>query len=170
MRVIVSLLVALCLFAFTANEISAQKKTVILIRHAEKDLSPEQNSSDPELSAAGKERAQRLITAIKKYKPSAIYSTDYKRTRATAAPLAEKYKITPQIYDPRKLDEIAAAVRDSKARRIVVVGHNTTTPALANMLIGEEKFKALAETEYDKIFVLKFGRDGSLKRIELVEY
>jgi broad specificity phosphatase PhoE len=160
---------ALCLFAFTANEVSAQKKTVILIRHAEKDLSPEQNSSDPELSAAGKERARRLIAAIKKYKPSAIYSTDYKRTRATAAPLAEKNKLTPQIYDPRKLDGIAAAVRDSKARRIVVVGHNTTTPALANMLIGEEKFKALTETEYDKIFVLKF-RNGQLSKIELLTY
>jgi phosphohistidine phosphatase SixA len=45
-----------------------------------------------------------------------------------------------------------------KIKRLVVVGHNTTTPALVNMLIGQEKYKALAETEYDKIFVLKIKK------------
>ena len=157
------------LFVLLGGEASAQKKTVILLRHAEKDLSPEQNSSDPELSAAGKERAQRLIKAIKKYKPYAIYSSDYKRTRATAAPLAEKSKIAVQIYDARKMNDIFAVVKESKARRLVVVGHNNTTPALTNLLIGENKFKQLLETEYDKIFILKF-KNGRLKRIELREY
>ena len=42
-----------------------------------------------------------------------------------------------------------------KIKRLVIVGHNTTTPALVNMLIGQEKYKALAESEYDKIFVVK---------------
>ncbi|HEV7643536.1 MAG TPA: phosphoglycerate mutase family protein [Pyrinomonadaceae bacterium] len=169
MKIILTLMLGAGLFVFLGGEARAQKKTVILIRHAEKDLSPEQNSSDPELSAAGKERAQRLPKAIKKYRPYAIYSSNYKRTRATAAPLAEKYKIEAQIYDPRKLNDIAASVKDSKARRIVVVGHNTTTPQLINLLIGEQKFKELLETEYDKIFVLKF-KNGQLKRIELLEY
>lgn len=169
MKSVIFLLLGACLFTFAAGEVSAQKKTVILLRHAEKDLSPEQNSSDPELSAAGKERAQRLIKALKKYRPFAIYSSDYKRTRATVAPLAEKYKINVQIYDPRKLNDIAAAVRGSNARRIVVVGHNTTTAALTNLLIGEKKFKDLLETEYDKIFILKFKK-GQLRRVELAEY
>jgi len=169
MKSIIFLLLGACLFTFAAGEVPAQKKTVILLRHAEKDLSPEQNSSDPELSAAGKERAQRLLRALKKYRPFAIYSSNYIRTRATAAPLAEKYKITVQIYDPRKLSDIAAAVTESNARRIVVVGHNNTTSALTNLLIGEKKFKDLLETEYDKIFILKF-KNGSLRRIEMVEY
>jgi broad specificity phosphatase PhoE len=158
------------LFVFLGGEASAQKKTIILLRHAEKDLSPEQNSSDPELSPAGKERAQRLVKVLKKYKAGAIYSSEYKRTKATAAPLAASRKLTVGSYDPRKLDDIAEILRQSKIRHIVIVGHNTTTPALANLLIGEEKFKALAENEYDKIFILKFRKDGSLKRVELVEY
>lgn len=169
MKIFLYLFIASSLFAFSGSEIFAQKKTIILLRHAEKDLSPEQNASDPELSAAGKERAQRLIKAIKKYKPYAIYSSDYKRTRATAAPLAEKYQITVQIYDPRKLNDIFTAIKESKARRIVVAGHNNTTPALVNLFAGENKFKQLDENEYDKIFILKF-KNGKLKRIELVEY
>ena len=155
---------------FSVMEVSAQKKTVILIRHAEKDLSPEQNSSDPELSPAGRERAERLVKAIRKFKIYAIYSSDYKRTRATVAPLAAKYKLEPQIYDPRKLDDIAAAIKTSKARRIIVAGHNNTTPALTNMLIGEEKYKQLGENEYGKIFILRFRKNGTLKRVEVLTY
>jgi broad specificity phosphatase PhoE len=155
--------------AFTAN-VPAQKKTIILLRHAEKDLSPEQSTSDPDLSAAGKERAQRLITALRKHKPSAMYATEYKRTQQTAAPLAAKSKLTVERYDPRKLKDFQTVLRDSKARRIVVVGHNNTTPALVNLFVGEEKFKQLPETEYSKIFILKFRKDGSLKRLGLVEY
>jgi 2,3-bisphosphoglycerate-dependent phosphoglycerate mutase len=170
MKMILSLMLGVGLIVFSGGETLAQKKTVILIRHAEKDLSPEQNSSDPELSAAGKERAQRLVTALKNLRPYAIYSSDYKRTRATAAPVAAKYNLEPQIYDPRKLNDVAGLVKENKARRILVVGHNNTTPALTNFLIGADKFKALAETEYDKIFILRFGKNGQLKRIELMEY
>lgn len=170
MKIIIFVLIALCVLGFTAGEVAAQKKTIILLRHAEKDLSPEQNSSDPDLSAAGKARAERLISALRKYKAGAIYATEYKRTQQTAAPLAAKSKLTVQSYDPRKLKDMQALLRQSKERRIVVVGHNNTTPALVNSFIGEDKFKQLAETEYDKIFILKFRKDGSLKRLELMEY
>jgi 2,3-bisphosphoglycerate-dependent phosphoglycerate mutase len=167
MKIILTLLLGL--IVFSGVEAAAQKKTVILLRHAEKDLSPEQNSSDPDLSAAGKERAERLKSALRKLKPYAIYSSDYKRTRTTAAPLAAKHKIEVQIYDPRKLNDIATLIKDSKARRIVVVGHNNTTPALANMLMNSTMFKDLDENEYDKIFVLRF-KDGKLSKLEIITY
>lgn len=153
-----------------AGEVSAQKKTIILLRHAEKDLSPEQNSSNPDLSAEGKARAERLVATLRKHKVSAIYSSEYKRTQQTAAPLAAKSGVTVESYDPRKLKDMEATLRASKARNIVVVGHNNTTPALVNLFVKYDQFKQLPESEYSKIFILKFRKDGSLKRLDLIEY
>lgn len=164
MKIFVALFLGLFLFTFFVNDLFAQKKeiTVILLRHAEKDLSDELNDPDPELSAPGKERAQRLVETIRKYKPQAIYSSNFKRTRATVTPLADRinsrYRTMIQIYDPKKLDELVNRLMESGVRSIVVAGHNSTTPALANLLIKQNKYKSLAETEYDKIWIIKIKK------------
>lgn len=165
--VLLSLVLGLC-FVFTENA-SAQKKTIILLRHAEKDMTDPANS-DPDLSAEGKARAERLTRALRKHKVSAMYATEYKRTQLTAAPLAAKTGLTVEPYNPRKLKDFEATLRASKARAIVVVGHNNTTPALVNLFVKYDQFKQLPESEYSKIFILKFRKDGSLKRLDLVEY
>ena len=160
MKVIFSLFIALFLFVFAANDLYAQHRnlTVILLRHAEKDASPNADRVNPELSAEGKLRAQKLVKIINKYKPDAIYSSDFIRTRATVAPLASKRKITVEVDDHRNLKQLAGLILSGRVKRLVVVGHNTTTPALVNMLIGQEKYKPLAESEYDKIFVVKIKK------------
>jgi 2,3-bisphosphoglycerate-dependent phosphoglycerate mutase len=160
MKIIVSLFIGLFLFAFAQTSLFAQHRnlTIVLLRHAEKDASPNADKVNPELSADGKLRAQRLVKVVKKYKPDAIYSSDFIRTKTTAAPLAEKRKLSVQIYNHRNLKELADLIMSGKIKRLVIVGHNTTTPALVNMLIGEEKYKALAESEYDKIFVVKIKK------------
>ena len=160
MKIIVSLFIALFLFTFSARDTAAQHRnlTVILLRHAEKDASPTADKTNPELSAEGKLRAQRLVKVINKYKPDAIYSSDFIRTRATVSALAERRKLGVQVYDHRNLKALADLILSGKIKRLVVVGHNTTTPALVNMLIGQEKYKALAESEYDKIWVVKIKK------------
>lgn len=164
MKIVVSLFLGLLLFGFT-NDLFAQNRkiTIILLRHAEKDLSGNEDNPDPDLSAAGKLRAERLVKTIKKYKPMRLYATDYKRTRQTATPLSEKRKLPIQIYDSKKLDELAAQILSfRKSRRIVVVGHNSTTPALANLLVKQDKYKPLAESEYDKIWIIRIKK-GKIK-------
>lgn len=164
MKIIASALFALLLFTFANSELYAQKtKTFILLRHAEKATADGVMNTDPELSAAGKERATRLVKKVKKYKPKAIYSTNFIRTRSTVQPLAEKRKLQTQIYDHKKLPEFYQMIMDSKDKKIVVVGHNVTVPALANMLIKEEKYKTLDESEYDKIWVIKVKK-GKMKK------
>ena len=164
MKILVSLFLGLFIFTFAASDVFGQKGeiTIILLRHAEKDLSDDLNDPDPELSAAGKERAQKLVETIRKYKPQAIYSSNFKRTRATVLPLAERinprYRTMIQIYDHRKLDELVNRMMASNIRSIVVAGHNSTTPALANLLIKQNKYKTLPETEYDKIWIIKIKR------------
>ncbi len=161
MKILVSLFLGLFLFTFASGNVFAQYKkiTVILMRHAEKDVSDEADSADPELSEAGKARAQKLAEIALKYKPEIIYSTDYIRTKATVAPLASKLRAMTFIYDPKNLDQIYDAIMSGKYKRIVIVGHNTTTPALANLLLKEEKYQRLGENEYDKIFVVKIKKN-----------
>ena len=162
MKIIFSLFIALFLFTFAGGKVYAQKEhrnlTIILLRHAEKDASPSADKVNPELSADGKLRAAKLVKIVNKYKPDAIYSSDFIRTRETVAPLALKRGLNVQIYDHRNLKALAELILSGKIKRLVIVGHNTTTPALVNLLIGQEKYKALAETEYDKIFVVKIKR------------
>lgn len=154
-------LVILALSPLFVSDAFAQhrKLTVILFRHAEKDISEGADTANPELSAAGKLRAEKLAEIVDKYQPDIIYSTDYIRTKATVRPLAKKRRAMTFIYDPRNLNQMRDAILSGKFKRIVVVGHNTTTPALVNLLIGQNKYKTLAETEYDKMFVVKIRKN-----------
>ncbi|MDQ4121274.1 MAG: histidine phosphatase family protein [Acidobacteriota bacterium] len=161
MKISISLFLGTLLFLFTVSNVSAQKNevTVILLRHAEKDTSATADKVNPDLLPEGKARAQRLVEIIKKYKPDVIYSSDFIRTKSTVAPLAEKRKVPIQIYDHKKIDELAALIMNGKGKSIVVVGHNTSTPALANMLIKQEKYKTLDESEYGKIWIIKISKE-----------
>src|SRR5688572_11237751 len=132
-KILVPLFLGVFLFMFAASDLFAQNRkfTVILIRHAEKDVSDGGASSNPGLSTEGRLRAARFAKIIKKYKPRRIYSTDYKRTKETAIPLSEIRKLPIQSYDPRKQKELVEQILSfQKQRRIVVVGHSNTIPAL----------------------------------------
>lgn len=162
MKFYIFFLTLLCLFAFTANTGFAQQKhqklTIILLRHAEKDKEQESNTLDPDLSTEGAARAQRLISILNKYKPDAVFSTQFKRTYQTVRPFARTKRMMVQFYNVKNLDEIAAIAQAGNFKRIVIVGHNSTTPTLANLLIGENKYKFLGENEYDKMWIIKIKK------------
>ena len=174
MKIIISFLFALFLLSFTGGDVFAQNKkmTIILLRHAEKDLSGGAENPDPVLSEEGKQRAERLIKTIKKYKPRALYSSNFQRTRATVTPLAEKtvrgYRLQIQLYDHRKLDEFVGRLLATNEKTVVVSGHNTTTPALANLLVKQNKYKTLDESEYNKIWIIEI-KNGKVKD-KVIEY
>lgn len=162
----------LSLFLLASSGIYAQNTTFILVRHAEKDSSPTASKTDPELTAAGKERAARLYNLVKDCRPQYIFSTTFKRTISTAVPTAESvipnYRLQIQFYDYDELDEFAAKILGLKARCVLVVGHNSTTPALANLLIKQEKYRTLAENEYNKAFFVTV-KNGKIED-KMVEY
>jgi len=169
------LLTFLFLFAFSTNLFAQNGDvTIILLRHAEKDLSPGADKNDPELSAEGKLRAERLVEVIKKYHPTQFYTTNYRRTRATLAPLAATtvpagFIRQVQYYDHNELEDFAARLLKTNAGgTIVVAGHNTTTPTLANFLLKSEKYKYLQDNEYDKIFIIKIK--GNKITDEVIKY
>jgi 2,3-bisphosphoglycerate-dependent phosphoglycerate mutase len=144
----------------------AQKKTIILVRHAEK---ADQTSVDPELSAEGKQRAERLARVVKKYKPGAVYSTDFKRTRDTAGPMAARRRLKVQTYDAKKPDELIDAVMKSNTKRFLIVGHSNTIPGLANALGKKDLFKNLDDSEYGAIWIVLI-KDGQVKKTEIIPY
>ena len=141
---------------------NGQKMTIILVRHAEKDTSPTADKKNPDLTEAGKQRAEKLLQTVKKYQPQEINSTNLTRTRATVTPLAvnlhDKYRLQIQIYDPSELEKFAEKLLASNYTSIVVVGHSNTTPTLANLLIKENKYKDLPDSEYGKIWIVEIKK------------
>jgi broad specificity phosphatase PhoE len=144
-------------------------KTIILVRHAERADTGMTASNDPELSAAGRDRAERLVKRVGKFRPGAFYSTDFRRTRETVEPLAKKRGKTVQIYDPAKPQDMINAINSSKTKRFVIVGHSNTIPGLANLLTGKDLFKNLQESEYSVIWIIKM-RHGKVTKVELLDY
>ena len=160
-RLLFSIVICVCV-SFSAI---AQTKTIILVRHAEKVDS----SQDPELSAEGKQRAERLARILKRYRPGAIYSTDFKRTRDTAAPISARRKLQVQTYDAKKPNELIDAIMKSRTKRFVIVGHSNTVPGLANLLGKKELFKNLDDSEYGAIWIVRI-KDGQVRKTEIVPY
>ena len=156
------------LFLFTAEGF-AQNKLIILVRHAEKAVMESDENPDPELSAAGKERAERFKKVIGKYRPGAFYSTDYRRTRETIRPLAEKRHKEIKIYDPQNPRALVDEIMASKTKRFVVAGHSNTIPGLANLIGQKELFRNLTESEFGAIYLIRI-KDGRIKHIKILPY
>lgn len=109
--------------------------TFIVVRHAEKDTAVH---DDPPLIATGHARAQRLADFLRNAPLVAVYSTPYKRTRQTAAPIAAAHRLPVAEYDPR--EDAATFVTRLRANHpsgtVLVVGHSNTVPALTRALCG----------------------------------
>lgn len=119
---------------------------IILLRHAER----QGVGDDPHLNAAGKRRAKLLAAMLAGAGVSAIFTSTYRRTKETAAPLAALLGSTPSVL----ADDVAAAaaeVRDA-GPCVVVVGHTDTVPELIAALGGPTV--AIADDEFDRLFVL----------------
>ncbi len=141
--------------------------TFILTRHAEKG---NDGTKDPDLSAVGTERAQSLMNLLQKTKVDAIYSTNYKRTRNTVAPLAQAKKITAEVYESFKGEEIDEMLRKYSGGTIVIAGHSNDIPWMANYLIGKEEFKTFDDTDYHNLLVISVVKKGMTSKVTWLAY
>ncbi len=127
-------------------------REIYLIRHAEKQAD---GSKNPSLSTVGKQRAGNISEMLKSRNITAIYSSDFDRTKQTAEPLAKLLNLKVSLYDPHKLKDFAEQILTGKAN-VLIVGHSNTTPGLA-FLLGGDAFGDIDESEYDRVYRLKFG-------------
>lgn len=133
--------------ATAQTTVSAEAPGVaFLVRHAEKV----DESKDPPLSLPGRERAEALARILGREGITRIFTTDYLRTRETAAPLAKRLGIEPEVYDPKNLDDLAAKVK-SAGGTVLIVGHSNTTPDAVRAL-GGEPGDPIADAEYDRLY------------------
>ena len=134
----------------------AAPTVVILVRHAEKAAEP---GADPRLSADGEQRARALAEALRGSGVQAVVTSQFQRTRATAAPLATALGITPDVV-PASGDvamharQVAELVLSRHAgRTVLVVGHSNTIPAIVRAL-GGEATGDIPDPVYDRMYVV----------------
>jgi broad specificity phosphatase PhoE len=141
--------------------------TVILVRHAEKVVS---DLEDPPLTAAGEERARELAHALGALTIDAVYSTPFRRTLATAEPLAalgHEVVVTP--VTPTYAADVAGMARAEHAGGVVVVvSHSNTIPEIIRAL-GVEEAPEIPESDYDDLFVVTFS-EGCAPRLLSLRY
>ena len=143
---------------FLAAPALAKEPPVYVTRHHDTPA----GERDPDLLPQGTARAAKLAKWFKGRKLKAIYVSDFKRTRQTAAPLAAERGITVETYDPRDTPAIVARARAAKAP-VLIVGHSNTVPDIVQQLGGERP----AELKHEDFGDVWTVRRGKAERIRI---
>lgn len=144
--------------------------TMIFVRHAEKASIP---ADDPALTEKGKVRAQELARQLTDADVvsgiDAIYSTDTIRTIQTAQPVADALDLEISIYANEEDDEpvVDAMVDAHKGKIILIVGHSNTLPKMIAALGASKNVPAIADNEYDNLYLISIPWFGKTKTIRL---
>jgi broad specificity phosphatase PhoE len=136
---------------------------IYLVRHAEKELD---GSQDPDLTEVGTHRAANLAVMLKSAEIKRIFSSDYQRTRNTAAPVAEVAGVEMELYNPKALEALAGQLLRLKENALVV-GHSNTTTDLVTRLGGDAGSAIVEEWEYDRLYLLQ-TENGKVTRTILL--
>ncbi|MBA3715054.1 MAG: histidine phosphatase family protein [Pyrinomonadaceae bacterium] len=142
----------------------APPTVVYLVRHAEKAQASDNN---PPLSEAGVRRAEALAQTLGDAGVSAIYTTQFKRTTDTAAPLAARTGVivttlTVNHDDPRVyVEQLARAITAKHGGgAVVVVSHSNTLPLIIERLSGKQ-VSAISDDEYFNLFIVTLPARGT---------
>lgn len=149
-------------FLLAASFVSATspamaQRAVIVVRHAEKL----DQSKDPPLSEAGAARASRLATVLRDAQVTALYATEYRRTRDTLQPLAVALGLTVSVVDSGDPVGLVRRIRSDHADSVVAVaGHSNTVPRILELLGAPPPVIQLRDEEYDNLFIVTPRADG----------
>lgn len=172
-RYINALVIVCCICLLSSCHISRGARSsdrdifvYFLVRHAEKDNN---DTRDPDLSSAGRLRALRLAELLRDWPVDAMYSSDYKRTRQTLAPLAEARNKVIQTYWPNEQEDFARRLLRSGERNVVVAGHSNSIPRLVNLLAEDNRFTDLPDDEYGTIFMI-IRTEGRRPEVRMLRY
>jgi broad specificity phosphatase PhoE len=141
---------------------TARSTTIVVVRHAEKVMD---GNPDPALTDEGQARAALLARMLGDRRLEdhidAIYVSPALRTRLTAAPLAARLGLAPEIAsedDPRGFAR--RVLREHRGDRILIVGHADTMPALVEALSGAKDIPPIGAAEYGTMYVISVPRIG----------
>ena len=128
---------------------SADPVVVYLVRHAER---ADDGTDDPPLALAGQIRTQVLRHLLVQAGVTHVHTTEWKRTRQTARPIAEDGGLEPSIYDSAELETFASTLSTTPGHHLVV-GHSNTIPVLVEALGGGSS-DPINEFEYDRLYIV----------------
>lgn len=144
---------ALCALALAIPTLAGRpceraSTTILIVRHADRA-----GQSDS-LSAAGDARAQELARVLATANVRAIYHSDTKRTRDTAAPLAAALELEPVQYPAKEITALIERIlRDHAGETVLVVGHSNTVPMIV-AAAGGPAIPEIDEKEFDGLFIV----------------
>jgi broad specificity phosphatase PhoE len=153
-RLLATLVVGGALVGSPSTPVIAQQTTVIVVRHAEKSAEP---ANDPSLTAVGEARARALLAAVRDAGISAIITSQFARTKATAAPIAAALGLTPEVVptsaDPNSARVTADAIRAHVGQTVLVVGHSNTVPFIIDAL-GAKEPAPICDSAHDNLYIV----------------
>ncbi len=173
---LLAVLVSPLVFPPLQEPVPREPITVFLVRHAEADAS-DPADRDPGLSPRGVERARTLARVLGEAGVTHLFCSEYERTRATLAPLAQRCELEVETVSARDAARQVAVLRALPAGSVAVVaGHSNTVPALTGALLRsteEETPRARSSTlphdAHDRMFLvtLPMAQTCAPKSIEL---
>jgi broad specificity phosphatase PhoE len=141
-RIAACVLISVTVFGQDAGKIFA-------VRHAEK----QSDEADTPLSSKGQARAECLAKTLKDAHISTVFTTQYTRTKQTAAPTAQASGAKTTAIDAKSNDEMVKAAKvASQSGNVLIVGHSNTIPAILTALGAPAV--TIADTTYDLLFIL----------------
>ncbi|WP_296384032.1 histidine phosphatase family protein [Winogradskyella sp.] len=149
------------------KQVEQKTTTYYLIRHAEKDRSDKTNRN-PHLTEAGLKRANNWANVLKDVKFDLVYSTNYNRTKETAAPTAKANNVEVSFYDPRDM-KLKEFIANTKGKKILVVGHSNTTPMFANGLLGDKKYGMIDDNNNANLYIVTVTEDSKSSTVLVVD-
>jgi phosphohistidine phosphatase SixA len=151
---------ALFLLLFVSVSIASGQPVVVIVRHAEKATN---GGTDPELSSAGRARADALAPILKDSGITAIFTTEFKRTRETAGPTATSVHVTPTVVAAKDTAGLVAKLHPLSGNALVVA-HGDTIPNIVKAL-GINVPVNIPDEDYSELLIVMLGDKPQLFRL-----
>jgi 2,3-bisphosphoglycerate-dependent phosphoglycerate mutase len=142
---------------------SCKTTTYYISRHAEKGGTM---SADPPLTPLGQKQAIDLQAYLANKKISAIYSTNFVRTRETAQPTSEFFHLPVHLYNASQSTALADSLKTQNRRNVLIIGHSNTVDDLVNEFMGKHVVDDLPDSEYGSLLIVQ--KKGSKYRFHKV--
>lgn len=139
-----------------AGTAAQEATTVFVARHAERASS----ETDSPLSEVGRTRASALAHALAGARIDAIFTSQFKRTQETAAPLAAATGLAAQTVDARDQEALVKAIAAlPPGSRVLVVSHSNLVPVIVTRLSGQP-VPEMTEAEFDWLYQVTMTTPG----------
>src|SRR5437762_10137502 len=151
---------ALFLLVFVSVSIASAQPVVVIVRHAEK---ADNGGSDPDLSSAGRSRADALARILKDSGITAIFTSEFKRTQETATPTATSIGVTATVVPAKDTAALVAKLHQLNGNALVV-GHGDTIPNMIKAL-GINSPIDIPDEDYSELLIVTLGDKPHLFRL-----